>query len=207
MPKIFKDVAFLLSVFSLVGSIGFQIYHFYISGVMIFFAFFIELGLLVVFIASLTVSIIFAHKHKKNFGNKVFIPLLINVLTFLTVVFVPFTDIAIRRNFTANKGAREEVIRSINSGQIKPNVPHNKMLIHLPDKYTGLSSGGGDVKFADTQEGTAVFFYTFRGILDNYSGFAYCPSEKVDCTKHFAYENDIMQVEKIDKNWYWLASH
>lgn len=207
MSVLFKDKTFLLATFSLILVSLIQTFRVEILDALFFFAVIFELLVGILLFVSLGVSTIYIYKHKRRLNTYTFIPLMFNLLTILIVLFTPFSDIMLKINFSVNKSAREEVIQLIKSEVLKSNVAHNKTLIHLPENYHHLSKGGGDVKVSDTEDGTAVFFYVFRGVLDNYSGFAYCPSENVDCTNSFVYENDIIQVGKLDDNWYWIASH
>jgi hypothetical protein len=46
-------------------------------------------------------------------------------------------------DFKMNKSEREEVIKMVENGSLKPNVSHDSLLIHLPKEYEHLSKGGG----------------------------------------------------------------
>lgn len=48
--------------------------------------------------------------------------------------------------------------------------------VKLPSKYAGLSRGGGEAHIVGEGESKTVMFYTFRGILDNFSVYAYAPT-------------------------------
>lgn len=199
--------ALLFAAFSLVISALLQLFRLELLETLIFFVFFLELFAVGFLFFSLLLSIKYIYKNRRAIRLQVFIPLLINFITIFIVLFTPLSDIVLEADFSLNKNAREKVVSLIESGDLKPNVEHNEKLIHLPSEYRNLSKGGGDIKIANTQEGVAVFFFMFRGILDNYSGFAYCPSENIDCTKEFVNENDILQVVRKNNNWYWLASN
>jgi len=207
MNVVYRNKTFTLAFFSGILFILLQIFRWELFDLFFFFELFLEFIVAVLFIISLIFSIINIFRNKKKQNKKVYYPLLINCLTIIIITFVPFTNIILNIDFSLNKNAREEVVHSINSGVIKPNITYNPHLIHLPYQYKGLSKGGDDVIFDKSQSGTAVFFFTFRGILDSFSGFAYCPKPNQDCTSKFIDKQDTLQVNKIDDHWYWLASH
>ena len=66
---------------------------------------------------------------------------------------------------------REEVVRLMESGQLDLGGERSGS-VTLPEKYARLSRGGR-VLFHITEDGIHVFFFTFVGVLDNFSGFAY----------------------------------
>lgn len=207
MKTIFKNKSLTLAFFSGSLLILIQIFRWEILDLFFFLELFLESFVAGIFIISIIFSIVHFFRSKKKKNKKAFYPLLLNGLTLLIIAFVPFTDILLNIDFSSNIKAREEVVHLIESGAIKPNVTDNPRLIQLPNQYKGLSKGGGDVVFDKSQNGTAIFFFTFRGILDSFSGFAYCPKVNLDCTDKLTYKQDILQKNKIDGHWYWLASH
>ena len=65
-----------------------------------------------------------------------------------------------------------------------------------------LSKGCGEVKIVKYGEQEFYLFYTFRGFVDNYSGFIYLPDEQVvDAAKTY-----FIQVQKMYAWWYYCAS-
>lgn len=88
---------------------------------------------------------------------------------------VPFTDIWLEWYFDSYQADREKVVEMIKSGKLAPNVLHNPRLIALPPDSPGVSMGGNEVLVEGHDGGKYVFFFTYRGILDNYSGFLYVP--------------------------------
>lgn len=102
--------------------------------------------------------------------------------------------------FHANKSDREEVVTLIEKEVIQPNVAHNKSLILLPEEYRNLSKGGGEIIVEDGR----VFFFTFRGILDNFSGFVYSPTDANPRQGDFG--GDVKEIVKLEKHWYFVGS-
>ncbi len=132
-------------------------------------------------------------------------PIIIQGITILLVIFFPFTKIVLDIDFKMNKSDREEVIRMVEKGTLKPNVSHNSTLIQLPEKYAQLSKGGGEIIIDKNGDDSSVLFFTFRGVLDNFSGFVYSPNDQRPSNRDF--DGDFKQVEKLDENWYFVGSY
>ena len=90
-----------------------------------------------------------------------------------------------------------EVINQIRGKRLLPNIEHDPQQIHLPEKLSHVSSGGGDIVF----DQDFVFFFTYRGILENVSGYMY--SEKgLEPGQSLIEHNSIY---KLNNNWYWIG--
>lgn len=150
------------------------------------------------FLGVFIVSIIWLFKKKdwKPFGVQTF--------TILLLFLIPFNQIIIDIDFKENKSERNEVISKIKDGTFKPNVSYNSSLIHLPDEYEHLSKGGGDIVIEKQSESYSVLFFTFRGVLDGFSGFVYSPNDKKPQLGLFG--GDFKEIVKIDENWYFVSS-
>jgi len=134
------------------------------------------------------------------FKTKQWRPVLVQLFTVLLLFFFPFNKIVLDLEFHANKSEREEVGTLIEKEVIKPNVAHNESLILLPEEYRSLSKGGGEVIVEDG----SVFFFTFRGILDNFSGFVYSPADVKPRQGDFG--GDFKEIVKLEKHWYFVGS-
>jgi hypothetical protein len=137
------------------------------------------------------------------FKNKDWKPFTIQLLTILLWLFFPFTQVMLDLDFKMNKVEREEVVEMVENGALKPNVSHNSSLILLPEKYARLSKGGGEIVI--DKSGNLVLFFTYRGMLDNFSGFVYSPNDKKPSKRDF--DGDFKQIEKLDENWYFVGSY
>lgn len=74
----------------------------------------------------------------------------------------------------------------------------------LPRKYAGLSRGGGEVHIVGEGENKAVMFYSFLGVLDNFSVYAYAPtSGKYTALSQYT---DWAQIVPLREGWYFCAS-
>ncbi len=130
---------------------------------------------------------------------KAFLPFTINVLVFLIAWFVPFTSIWLDIKFQTNKPGYEEVIDMVEEGRLQPD---QYGYINLPEKYQYLSSGSRIM--ADKNNGTtSVFFFTFLGVLDNYSGYLYRSDDTPPPQGLFG---DWFEVEKQQPHWFFCAS-
>jgi len=137
------------------------------------------------------------------FKNKDWKPFTIQILTILLWLFFPFTQVMLDLDFKMNKSERKEVVEMVENGTLKPNVSYDSSLILLPKKYEQLSKGGGEIVIE--KNGDLVLFFTYRGMLDNFSGFVYSPNDKKPNQSDF--DGDFKQIEKLDKNWYFVGSY
>ena len=126
------------------------------------------------------------------------------LITIILLFLIPFNQIEIDRDFKVNKSERDEVISKIQDGSFKPNVSYNSSLIHLPHEYEHLSKGGGDIVIEKQSENTSILFFTFRGVLDSFSGFVYSPNDQKPQLGSFG--GDFKEIVKIDENWYFVSS-
>jgi uncharacterized membrane protein len=74
----------------------------------------------------------------------------------------------------------------------------------LPPQYAFLSRGGGEVMVVGEDKGRAVLFYSYRGIMDNYSVYAYAPDNNAFCALMDC--EDWFEVVPLREHWYFCAS-
>lgn len=137
--------------------------------------------------------------------NKDWKPFTIQLITILLWLFFPFTQVMLDLDFKMNKSDREEVVKMVENGTLKPNVSYDSSLIQLPEKYDQLSKGGGEIVIEKSDNNYLILFFTFRGILDNFSGFVYSPNDKKPSQSDF--DGEFIQIEKLDENWYFVGSN
>ncbi|WP_078410506.1 hypothetical protein [Priestia abyssalis] len=137
--------------------------------------------------------------------NKNWKPFVIQLVTILLWLFFPFTQVLLDIDFKMNKSEREEVVSKVENGTFKPNVSYNSSLIHLPEEYDQLSKGGGEIVVEKNGDSSSILFFTFRGILDGFSGFVYSPTDQRPSRNDF--DGDFKEIEKLDEHWYWVASY
>ncbi|GAB1801467.1 hypothetical protein [Priestia megaterium] len=132
-------------------------------------------------------------------------PFVIQLITISLWFFFPFNQVNLDLNFKIDQDKREEVATKIENGVIKPNVSDSPSLIQLPKKYTQLSKGGGDIVVETKGKAKSILFFTYRGMLDNFSGFVYNPNDNKPSKSDF--NGDFKQIKKVHKNWYYVSSY
>ncbi|WDM32536.1 hypothetical protein J8N01_19515 [Priestia megaterium] len=137
--------------------------------------------------------------------NRKWQPFVIQLITILLWFFFPFNQINLDLNFRIHQDKREEVATKIENGVIKPNVPNSPSLIQLPKEYTQLSKGGGDIVVETKGKAKSILFFTYRGMIDNFSGFVYNPNDNKPSKSDF--NGDFKQIKKVHKNWYYASSY
>lgn len=191
-----------LLILSLVSSVLVILYEFFKWKIVDIVTEFIMLPILLIvfgFFAVVTVrTVIYL------FRNKKWAPIAIQTMTILLVIFFPFTVIVLDLDFKLNKSEREKVIQMVENGTLKPNVSHDSTLIHLTKKYQHLSKGGGEIVVEKKPIGYSILFFTYRGILDNFSGFVYVSNDQKPLKNDF--DGDFKEIERLERNWYWVGS-
>ena len=128
------------------------------------------------------------------------LPLGICLAALAAAVYVPWTPLMLDVDFHLNRHAREEVVRQVQQGRLRPDPRFGTGLIKLPFRYRNLSAGGGEIVY----EGGEVLFYTFRGVLDSFAGFVYSPSD--DAPGFASFGGDVKEVRRLRKHWFWMSS-
>lgn len=132
------------------------------------------------------------------------IPLLINAVVLILVIVVPLDTIAIHVDYRLHKAEREEVIRLVLEGSLKPKeVDQAFEVLELPDPHQSLSKGGGEIIIAGNGQQLHVLFYTYRGVVDNYAGFFYSADGSLPKDRRFG---DFVKIMKLDHHWYWVRA-
>lgn len=150
-------------------------------------------------IGFLVYALAYAGTHLKTIWHMALAPLVIISITIGLALFFPFTAVTLGLDFWANLNARNEVRALIESGALPPES-ESPYLIKLPWRYKHLSKGGGEVAIEKFDGQNFYLFYTFRGIVDNYSGFIYMPDRPPP-------DGYYIQVEKMRDGWYYCASN
>lgn len=115
---------------------------------------------------------------------------------------MPLQQIMLTVGYKLHQAERNEVVEMIETGKLKPN--NDSRLIQLPDDYAHLSKGGGEVLIEKNQTTYSILFFTYRGILDNFSGFLYIPNSK--SPDNISFINRVKETERIDNKWYFVSS-
>ena len=131
-------------------------------------------------------------------------PIAIQVITILFLFYFPFTKVMLDLDFKMHKTERDKVASMVESGKLIHNVPDSPSLIKLPKRYDQLSKGGGEVIAVHTGDRLTILFFTYRGMLDNFSGFVYSPNGPKSIEKDL--DEDFVEIEKLAKDWYFVSS-
>lgn len=149
----------------------------------------------------LAYALVYAAQYCETLKHMAYAPLVIISITIAMALFFPFTKMTLELDFWTNFKARNTVVALIENGALQPEA-ENPHLIKLPWYCKHLSKGGGEVRIVNYGEQEFYLFYTFRGFVDNYSGFIYLPDEQVvDAAKDY-----FIQVQKMYGGWYYCAS-
>ncbi|MDM5436674.1 hypothetical protein QUG02_00225 [Bacillus hominis] len=132
-------------------------------------------------------------------------PLVIQLIIIIICIYVPFVKIYLKLDFIIYKEDRKQVIELIEQKKLIPNVEYNNKMIHLPKQFVSTSKNGGDILVQEKENSTLIFFYTYRGILDNFSGFIYSLNDIKPIKSDF--NSDFKEIIKVEKNWYYVTSY
>ncbi len=134
-----------------------------------------------------------------------FLPLLFLAVCFITTRFIDFTALWLSTNFRFRLAEREQVVRRIESGELRPNVSHNASLIALPREFASVSLGGGEVLVQRQGDKLKILFFTFRGVLDNFAGFVYTSDGLTPKRGDFA--GEFIIIRKVRDRWFYVSAH
>lgn len=130
-------------------------------------------------------------------------PLLLLIACVLAAHFLDFTALWLDYDFKRHRADRERVVRKIGGGELRLEERGRTRWIALPKEFASLSLGGGRVEIEE-RGGMMVLFYTFRGVLDNFSGFVH---SAVDAPpKDGDFNGRYVIVRKIQNHWYYVAA-
>lgn len=132
-----------------------------------------------------------------------FAPLIFCVLSIALSIGLHFTSTWVDVNFMLGKSAREKLVARIDSGELEPHSKFNHRLMSLP--VSSSISKGGEVSVLESgADKHFVFFFTFRGILDNYSGFLWVPTGRRP-EEYSDVGEPGTQIIPYGENWYFVG--
>lgn len=161
---------------------------------------------IIILITSIVLSLIYLVTSVRRQKFIATIPLIICLFVVLGAYFIPFTKLSVSYDFRTNFSKRVEIVEQIQTGQLKitPTYGENMSAVVLPPDKTSLSRGGGEVLYQNNGSTTSVFFFTFKGIMDNFSGFIYRSDESNPFQTDFG--GDYVELIKLRDHWFWAAS-
>jgi hypothetical protein len=140
-------------------------------------------------------------------GIRSFVPTAVVALSVLIVVLVPFTDLWLKLDYSLYKKERNEIVQKILRGDLTSNVSYNAKLIALGDTYPLVSMGGNEVVVEEHNGNMYILFYTFRGVLDSYSGFLYISGGGSPSLFSDLNEQATTQIISLEEDWYYASHH
>jgi hypothetical protein len=126
------------------------------------------------------------------------LPLFTLVLLVGTAQLIDFTDLWLRAYFAVGRSGREEIVRQVQAGELRPDA--GSRLIRLPAGYRWLSLDGGEI----VVDRDKILFFTFRGVLDHFAGFVYSPDGSMPTDDDF--QGDYFLIRQMDVSWYYVSS-
>lgn len=176
-----------------------------IDAVTPFIAPFAWLSVLAITLASMIMAIILPFRRWRTHRMTSLAPLGFLVTCFIITRFVDFTALWLTANFKYRHADRLEVVRRIERGEFYSNISHNVSLIALPRQFSSVSLGGGEVMVQRDGDRFKVLFFTFRGILNNFSGFIYTSDGLVP--KNGDFTGEFFVNKKIEDRWYYVSAN
>ena len=161
----------------------------------------------VFFIVALIWSLVHLIKTRKSGSAVAVLPLLLCLGTAAIAVFVPFTALTTDLDFRFHYAARTAVVNDVLAGKYENRIEGKGGrgdLITLPAHLSYLSSGGGEIVRFQHQDRTLILFFSFRGVLDSFSGFVYSSDDMPPTSGDFG--GQFVEVSRLRKNWFWAAS-
>lgn len=96
------------------------------------------------------------------------------------VVIFPYNEVMLEADFRYYLTDREKVVAMVKADDpalqpdpVREFKEFSLQTIALPPEYSHLSRGGGEIVVQSRGTDYKILFYTFRGVLDNFSGFVY----------------------------------
>ncbi len=130
-----------------------------------------------------------------------FRPLLINIVAITIYFFAPIAEWELKYDFAHNLDRRMEVISAVQSGSLT--LKKDERLLNLPQQWRQLSEDGVIFMEKDSLR-TTILFFTFRGVLDNFSGFMYRSDGAMP--ERSTLGGEFHEIKQLKDKWYWTAS-
>ncbi|MFS0725727.1 hypothetical protein [Paenibacillus sp. 1P07SE] len=169
------------------------------------FAPFVNLAVIAVFLGSSVAALVYLILPGSRKRRQKLAPLGVQAVAGVLALVVPFTAISLQLDHRSHRAEREAVVQMIAEGQLQPNVDYNPSLIRLPEGYRHLSSGGGEIVAHQIGDNLQVFFFTYRGMIDNMAGFVYSADGSPPDEERFGV-TQLLELKPFGPRWYWLSA-
>jgi hypothetical protein len=158
----------------------------------------------------LLISVIYWIRQRSN-ASRPFTPFVLCIFAIIFIFFFPFSRLTLEVDFRVKRNEREKIVKMITDKTIPCDLSKSS-IVTIPSEYANLSAGSSNVLVEAIDNTTCVFFYTFRGLTDNSSGFVYVPDEKVMSKIKIGRRGssvifyDPIEITKIADHWYFIAN-
>lgn len=162
---------------------------------------FLCIGSPIIYFLLVIVSIIHILPQTEDLTWKSYSPLLINLATICTVIFLykPLGDFRINAEFQIKEKrfdqAAQWIIQSIENGDINPELDWN---IDLPKKYRGLAEDGR-VSINQSNGVISIQFYRGGGMFEYYPSYVYRSDNRAPPFEDFA---ETVCIRRLRPYWY-----
>jgi hypothetical protein len=115
----------------------------------------LEIGVGILFLVSLIWSTVHLIRRRHDGLATAFLPVAVNTVAALIVVFVPFTELTTNLNFRFRLNDRMAVVNDVLAGKYQNQIQSaggRGDLIALPARLSGLSSSGGEIAAVPSSE-------------------------------------------------------
>jgi hypothetical protein len=166
---------------------------------------FIELGLSLAVLIVAIVALIHGFRWQRSEGLKGWSPFGICLVAALIVILGPFNAIYLKANFKLLQRHRTIVAQQILAGRtgtlVRSGGRGDLFSLDFHDRWLSES---GEIMVDHRNGKTFILFFTFRGILDRFSGYVYSPTGDPPAKDQFL--GDGIEIDHIAPNWFWYAS-
>ena len=127
--------------------------------------------------------------------RKVFLAFIV-IITLIILIFLQNNN-----EFERLKNKRESVVEMLLNGEL---VPTSTGVIALPDDMKNLSDSGECV-LVEFQSKKAIYFYSYRGMLDATKGYVFI-SDKLQELQYPTMDDCFVNVVEIEENWFEVST-
>lgn len=121
------------------------------------------------------------------------------------ILSIDFTGLWLAANFRWHREDRVEVVEKVKRGELAEVDGGARMMIALPDELDQVSISGGQVLVSRDSAAPKIFFYTFRGVTDNFAGFVY--SVDGSAPENGEFGGQFFVNRKVEGHWFYVSAH
>jgi hypothetical protein len=155
----------------------------------------------IAYVASAVWGLVHAVRHRRQ-GWSAMAPLLVATAVGALVLLTPFTDLSLNLNYCWYRGARIRIVQDVQTGRL---APAKRGVLALGSREPYVSMGGNDLLVEEHEGRRYVLFFTYRGVLDHYSGFLFVPNGGDPTQFADLAEARSTQIRQLDPGWYFVT--